>query len=215
MRLIGETGLEEGGVELLADRLGIGSRHLRRLFLEHLGATPTGVAQTRRLHFAKRLIDETTLPMTEIASASGFGCVRRFNAAIRETYHRTPTQIRERARHPQIGMTENQYLFRLHFRPPYSWQSMLRFLAERATPGVEVVDSATYRRSISLKDSIGHFEVSLDDPKHTLVVRLQFPEPRALFLISERIRAMFDLNADWISTSPHTPKRPLLSRLDG
>jgi AraC family transcriptional regulator, regulatory protein of adaptative response / DNA-3-methyladenine glycosylase II len=82
LRLLGESGLEDGGVEALASRLGVGSRHLRRLFLKHLGATPTAVAHTRRLHFAKKPIDETSLPMTEIALASGFGCVRRFNAGI-------------------------------------------------------------------------------------------------------------------------------------
>src|ERR1700741_556069 len=82
LRLIGETGLEDGGVEVLAARLGVGSRHLRRFFLKHLGATPTAVAHTRRLHFAKKLIDETGLTMTQIAMASGFGCVRRFNAGI-------------------------------------------------------------------------------------------------------------------------------------
>src|SRR5579871_3494605 len=80
LRLIGESGLEGGGVDDLADRLGIGSRHLRRLFLKYLGATPVAVAQTRRVHFAKKLIDETDLSMTEIAMASGFGSVRRFNA---------------------------------------------------------------------------------------------------------------------------------------
>ena len=72
----------------------MGSRHLRRLFLRHLGATPNAVAQTRRLHFAKKLIDETTLPMTQVAFAAGFGSVRRFNASIRNVYHRTPTQTR-------------------------------------------------------------------------------------------------------------------------
>ncbi len=97
LRLIDEGGLEDGGVEMLADRLGIGSRHLRRLFLRHLGATPSAVAHTRRLHFAKKLIDGTTLPMSEIALAAGFGCVRRFNAVIQSTYHRTPTQIRRNA----------------------------------------------------------------------------------------------------------------------
>src|SRR5271156_4712320 len=116
LRLIGETGLEEGGVEALAERLGIGSRHLRRLFLKHLGATPTAVAHTRRLHFAKKLIDETNLPMSQVAIASGFGCVRRFNAGIRKVYHRTPTQIRRLARQKQ-GQPENRYLFHLRFRP--------------------------------------------------------------------------------------------------
>ena len=82
LRLISESGLEEGGVEALAERVGIGSRHLRRLFLQHLGATPSAVAKTRQMHFAKNLIDETNLRMSDVALASGFGCVRRFNAGI-------------------------------------------------------------------------------------------------------------------------------------
>src|SRR6516225_8536006 len=98
LRLISETGLEDGGVEALAERLGVGARHLRRLFLKHLGASPIAVAQTRRLHFAKRLIDETMLSMSQIAMASGFGCVRRFNAGMRKFYHRTPSQMRHLAR---------------------------------------------------------------------------------------------------------------------
>src|SRR5499425_1405432 len=135
LRLIGESTLDdsgmEGGVELLAERLGIGSRHLRRLFLRHLGATPSAVLHTRRLHFAKKLIDETSLPMNQVALASGFGCVRRFNAAIRKTYSRTPTQIRRLARQTE-RQSGNQYLLRLHFRPPYHWQGMLDFLSLRA-----------------------------------------------------------------------------------
>ncbi len=196
LRLIGESGLEDGGVEGLAERLGVGSRHLRRLFLRHLGATPMAVAQTRRLHFAKKLIDETSLPMSQIAMASGFGCVRRFNAGIRKVYHRTPTQIRRLARQTRI-QPGNQYRFRLHFRPPYHWQGMLDFLAARATPGVEVVESGSYRRTISLNGREGYFEVSLDESRDALLVRIDFGDPHSLFFIVERIRAMFDLNADW------------------
>ncbi|HEV3308331.1 MAG TPA: AlkA N-terminal domain-containing protein [Candidatus Sulfotelmatobacter sp.] len=196
LRLIGESGLEDGGVEVLAARLGVGSRHLRRLFLKHLGATPTAVAHTRRLHFAKKLIDETSLPMAQIALASGFGCVRRFNADIRKVYHRTPTQIRRLARQTQ-AQPENEYLFRLRFRPPYDWKGMLAFLAARAIPGVESVDGGCYRRSISLHGSHGYFEISLDEANHALNARVQFGDPRCLFFITERIRFMFDLNADW------------------
>ncbi len=196
LRLIGDSGLEEGGVELLAERLGVGSRHLRRLFLKHLGATPSAVANTRRLHFAKKLIDETRLPMAHVAQASGFGCARRFNAAIRATYHRTPTQIRRLARQT-AALPENQYSFRLRFRPPYQWEAMLEFLAARATPGVEIVEQGSYRRSICLNDREGYLEVSLDQQPETVNVRIQFPDPQALFLIIERIRRMFDLNADW------------------
>lgn len=196
LRLIGESGLEDGGVEGLAERLGVGSRHLRRLFLRHLGATPMAVAQTRRLHFAKKLIDETKLPMSQIAIASGFGCVRRFNAGIRKVYHRTPTQIRRLARQTK-DQAGNQYLFRLHFRPPYHWQGILEFLEARATPGVEAVEGGSYQRTISLHGRGGYFEVSLEESRDALLARIEFGDPHSLFAIVERIRAMFDLNADW------------------
>jgi len=210
LRLIAETGLADGGVEALAEHLGVGSRHLRRLFLQHLGATPSAVAQTRRMDFAKKLIDETSLPMSEVALASGFGCVRRFNASIRKVYHRTPTQIRRLSR--QTGMLpQNEYFFRLRFRPPYNWNGMLRFLAPRATPGVEAVESGSYRRSISWNGSRGWLEVSLDAGNNGLAVRVQFGDPRSLFSIIERIRAMFDLNADWAAIAQGLAADPALA----
>ena len=210
LRLIGESGLEDGGVEMLAERLGVGSRHLRRLFLKHLGATPSAVANTRRLHFAKKLIDETTLPMAHVAQAAGFGSVRRFNAAISKTYHRPPSHIRRLAR--QTDLPENQYLFRLRFRSPYQWRNMLAFLAARATPGVELVEGDTYRRSIWLNDNEGYFEVALDREPETLQVRIHFGDPRALFLIIERIRRMFDVNADWEPIAQRLGTDPVLRR---
>ena len=198
LRLISETGLEDGGVESLAEHLGIGSRHLRRLFLRHLGATPSAVAQTRRLDFAKKLIDETSLPMTQIAFAAGFGSVRRFNAALRKVYRRTPTEIRRLAQNRKTAaQRENQYLFHLSFRPPYDWKRLLEFLQAHATPGVEVVQGACFRRSIALDKQSGYWEVSPVASRNALEVRVQFGEPRALFFIIERIRAMFDLDADW------------------
>ena len=212
LRLIGEkSGLEDGGVELLAERLGIGARHLRRLFVRHLGASPSAVAHTRRLHFAKKLIDETTLSMSHVAQASGFGCVRRFNAAIRATYHRTPTQVRRLARQTAT-LPENEYVFKLRFRPPYQWESMLSFLAMRATHGVEAVERGSYRRSIFLNHLQGYFEVSLGEEPDTLNVRLQFADPRSLFLIMERIRRMFDVNADWDPIADRLRTDPTLRR---
>lgn len=210
LRLISESGLEDGGVEVLAERLGVGSRHLRRLFLRHLGATPVAVARTRRLQFAKKLIDETSLPMSQVALASGFGCVRRFNAAVRTIYHRTPTQIRRLVRQT-VSQPQNQYRFRLRFRPPYNWNVVLAFLAARATPGVEVVELGTYRRSISLNGGHGYFEVSHNEANHALDVRVQFGDPRSLFLIVERIRAMFDLNADWAAIVSGLKSDPALA----
>lgn len=211
LRLIAESGLEEGGVEALAERLGVGSRHLRRLFLKHLGATPSAVAHTRRLHFAKKLIDETRLPMSQVALASGFGCVRRFNAAIQKVYRRTPTRIRRLAR-PAASESPNQYAFLLRFRPPYHWQGILVFLAKRAIPGVESVDHETYRRSIFLNGHSGCFEVSLHKKSYALAVRIQYGDPCSLFQIIERIRAMFDLSADWSDIARALRRDPALAR---
>lgn len=200
LRMISETGLDEEGVEGLAERLGVGSRHLRRLFLRHLGASPTAVAHTRRVQFAKKLIDETALPMTQIALASGFGSVRRFNGAIRKVYHRTPSEIRSYTR-KRPSEPEHQYSFHLSFRPPYDWKRLLRFLAMQATPGVEIIEQDIYRRSICVDESCGLFEVSLDADHNVLNVRVEIGEPRLLFLVIERVRAMFDLDADWMTVA--------------
>jgi AraC family transcriptional regulator of adaptative response / DNA-3-methyladenine glycosylase II len=212
LRLIGESGLEDGGVEGLAERLGVGSRHLRRLFIRHLGATPRGVAHTRRLHFAKKLLDETSLPMSQVAFTAGFGSVRRFNAGIQRVYHRTPAQIRRLARRAPV-QPENQYLFHLHFRPPYNWKRMLGFLALRATPGVEAVEHGVYRRSISLNGNHGCFEVTREGQENALRVRVEFGDPHSLFRIVERIRAMFDLSADWQIIAQTLRVDPILAPL--
>lgn len=169
------------------------------------------MAQTRRLHFAKKLIDETKLPMNQVALASGFGCVRRFNAGIRRVYHRTPTQIRRLARRTNM-QPGNHYLFKLHFRPPYHWEGMLSFLAARATPGVEVVEAGKYRRTISLNGRDGYFEAFLDQGCEALLVRIQFGDPYSLFFIIERIRKMFDLGADWAAIVPSLKSDPALTR---
>jgi AraC family transcriptional regulator, regulatory protein of adaptative response / methylated-DNA-[protein]-cysteine methyltransferase len=96
MRLIDGGFLDRASVTDLADRLGIGPRHLLRLFLRHAGATPIEVAATRRIQAAKRLIDRTAMPLAEIAFAAGFGSVRRFNDAFRSTYGRPPSSFRRR-----------------------------------------------------------------------------------------------------------------------
>ncbi len=210
LRLIEESGLEDGGMEHLAERLGVSSRHIRRLFIQHLGASPSAVAKTRRLHFAKKLIDETGLSMTDIALASGFGCVRRFNAVIRKTYDRTPTEIRRRAPRTTIRR-EGDYLFRLRFRPPYHWKGMLAFLAEHATPGVEAVDARGYRRTISANGRHGYFEVSADEEHDSLTARVRIGDPRSLYVIVERIRAVFDLNADWSAIAQSLGADPALA----
>lgn len=210
LRLIGESALEDSGVDSLAGHVGIGSRHLRRLFLQHLGATPVAVAQTRRLHFAKKLIDETALPMSDIAFASGFGSIRRFNATFQKTYRRTPTQIRNLARHVPAE-PQDEYRFLLRFRPPFDWDGLLEFLAPRATPGVEVVEGGSYRRVFFLDNHVGSLEATLDAGASAVTLRIHFPDPRSLFLIVERVRRMFDLAADPQEITRHLRRDPLLA----
>ena len=147
----------------------------------------------------------------QLALAAGFGCVRRFNAAIRGIYKRTPTQIRQLA-HQKTNEPENQYVFHLRFRPPYHWQGMLEFLAARATPGVEAVESGTYSRSISLDGVAGSLAVSLEEGQDSLKVRIQFGDPRALFFIVGRVRTMFDLNADWTDIARILKSDPILAQ---
>jgi AraC family transcriptional regulator of adaptative response / DNA-3-methyladenine glycosylase II len=210
LRLIGESPLEDGGVDALANHLGIGARHLRRLFLQHLGAPPIAVMQTRRLQFVKKLIDETTLPMRQVALASGFGSVRRFNATIRDVYRRTPTQIRKLVHRPSAE-AENEYLFHLRFRGPLDWDGMLRFLEHRAIPGVETVEQGCYRRTISLNGSSGAIQASLESAQCAVAVRIRFADARWLFLIVERMRRLFDLNADPFEIAAHLSGDPILS----
>jgi AraC family transcriptional regulator of adaptative response/methylated-DNA-[protein]-cysteine methyltransferase len=100
MRLVHDGALDEAGVETLAERCGVGARQLTRLFKKHIGASPTQVAHTARVQRAKRMIDNTDLPMTQIALAAGFGSLRRFNAVFAEVYKRPPTAIRRATRAP-------------------------------------------------------------------------------------------------------------------
>jgi AraC family transcriptional regulator of adaptative response / DNA-3-methyladenine glycosylase II len=193
LRLISDGALDEGSVATLADRLGIGDRHLRRLFLEHLGASPVTVAQTQRLLFAKKLIDDTALPMVEVASAAGFASVRRFNDAIRTTYGRPPRELRRAAR-DESPLAEGVTLT-LAYRPPYPWESVLAYLAARAFAGVEQVRGDVYRRSFTQRDARGWFEVRQAEGD-ALTVQVHASGTPALIRLAERVRQLFDLGAD-------------------
>jgi len=210
LRLIGDGALDREGVDALADRLGVTARHLRRLFIQHLGATPIEVALTRRVHFAKKLIDETNLPLAQIAFAAGFGSVRRFNGEMRRTYSRTPTELRRRSR-KQIGDSDC-YRFRIAYRPPYDWKAAIEFLAARATPGVEAVDANRYQRTIAIDGKSGSIAVSPADDGPALVLEVRFGDPRALLTIVERVRRMFDITADPAVIAEQLSADPLFKR---
>lgn len=192
LALIEAGALDKGKVETLAARLGMGERHLRRLFSQHLGATPIAVAQTRRMNLAKQLIHQTDLSMTDIALASGFGSLRRFNECFQQLYERPPGALRRRAaKATGCGI----HLF-LPYRPPYHWPAMLGFLAARAMQHVESVVDGRYRRSIEIDDVAGWIEIGHAPEKHALAVSIHHPNIAALPGMIARIRRLFDLASD-------------------
>ncbi|HTM49233.1 MAG TPA: AlkA N-terminal domain-containing protein [Bryobacteraceae bacterium] len=211
LRLMDETALSADSLEDLSARLGVGSRQLRRLFLKHLGASPVAVAQTRRLHFAKTLIDQTDLPFTEAALASGFKSIRRFNASFQTLYGRTPTELRGLARRKEPG-EPGRYRFRLPFRPPFDWDDLLEFLSPRAIPGVEELTGGSYRRTIALQGKRGLIEARLDSRRGAVDLLIQFPDAAALIVIVERVRRLFDLRADPADIQGVLGPHPLLAR---
>src|SRR5580658_3212186 len=117
LALIELGALDHGSVDALAERLGLGERQLRRLFRQHLGASPIGVAQTRRILLAKQLIHETHLPMTEIAFAAGFGSIRRFNETFLALFHRPPGALR-RLSGPDVTADRGEFSLLLRYKPP-------------------------------------------------------------------------------------------------
>src|SRR5712672_886167 len=128
LALIEAGGLDDDDVEGLANRLGVGGRQLRRLFRQHVGASPIAVMQTRRVLLAKQLIHETSLPMAEVALASGFNSVRRFNETFLQMFGRPPAtlrRIRDKSRREAGALS-----VRLAYRPPYDWDAMLSFLSQ-------------------------------------------------------------------------------------
>ncbi len=213
LRLIQEGALDDTSVEELATRVGVGARHLHRLFLRHVGASPLAVAQTRRLHFAKRLLDETDLPVTQIAMASGFGSLRRFNDAFQHTYKRSPRELRKRRRGGMNGDGGNEVVLRLSFRPPYDWDHVCQFLAMRAMPGVERVDEQGYVRTVACDDGHATVRVSRLEDENALELRVEGAPPNALFQISSNARRAFDLSADPAVISSALRADPLLGPL--
>jgi AraC family transcriptional regulator of adaptative response / DNA-3-methyladenine glycosylase II len=196
LRLIEAGALDAGSVTRLAAQVGIGARHLHRLFVEHVGASPITVAQTRRLLFAKQLLDETDLPITEIALASGFGSVRRFNASFLETYGRSPRELRRTRRRGAVTAGVDEVVVRLAFRPPYDWAHMHTFLAARALPGVERVDVRGYARTLRAPQGVAVVSVRPLAGVHALELRLRGVAPSLLFVLCAAARRMFDLAAD-------------------
>ena len=195
-------------VETLAARLGLGSRQLRRLFAEHVGASPASLQRTHRVHFARRLLDETSLPAADVAFASGFESVRRFNDAIRATFHRTPTELRGRN-----GIEARSIRLRLPFRPPFDATSLFSFLEERALPGVEAVRGHAYSRTIESRGAPGVLTLSKNVNENFLVLSLNLPPGSDLLDIVRRAGRLFDVDADPLAIAEVLGRDALLAPL--
>jgi AraC family transcriptional regulator of adaptative response / DNA-3-methyladenine glycosylase II len=181
--------------ELLASRLGVSDRHLRRIFEQQLGVSPLQYLQTRRLLTAKQLLADTDLPITEVALASGFASVRRFNAAFSEHYGLNPTQLRREGSQREAGS-----LVRLGYRPPYDVAAMLGFFKTRAIAGMELVDDASLVRTFAIdangQHHVGWLRVEFDEERCQLLLRTSDTLRGVLPLVIRRVRAAFDLDAD-------------------
>jgi len=211
LRLIDQGALDEATEEQFAARVGVGARHLRRLFTQYLGAPPAAIARTRRAHFARRLILDSRLPMTEVAFSSGFRSIRQFNAAIRGSFRASPTELRRRARsRPADGA---DLVLRLAYRPPYDWPGVIGFLRVRAIPGVEWVDESAYRRTIEADGVAGTIDVRPLHDEPYLLLRVHLPHPHALINVVERVRRLFDLGADPVTIGDHLRCDKRLSRI--
>lgn len=211
LALIEEGGLDDASIAEFAERLGLGERQLRRLFRQHLGASPIAVAQTRRVHLAKQLIHETDLPMTEVALASGYGSLRRFNESFRQMFGRPPASLRRGA--PHAAAIAGDVSLNLSYRPPYDWEAILAFLRKRAIPGIEQVDETSYARTIVVEGTQGIVQGIVHVQKaegNALRATIRFPRLAALPQIIARLRRVFDLAADPQVIAAHLSEDPLL-----
>lgn len=189
LSLIEAGALDEGDVDALAGRLGVGERHLRRLFRQHLGAAPVSVAQTRRVLLAKALIHQTDLSMAEVALASGFGSVRRFNETFQALYGRPPSALRRRGERTGDGGVK----LSLPYRPPYDREAMLAALAARG----DAVEGGRWSRALTTAvdgaDGLATVEPGEDG---RVAVTVAASDLRALPGVLARVRRVFDLSAD-------------------
>jgi AraC family transcriptional regulator, regulatory protein of adaptative response / DNA-3-methyladenine glycosylase II len=194
--------LEEGhldgkaGLEEIADQFELSSRQIRRIVQKELGVPPIQLLLTRRLLLAKQLLTETTLPITEVAFASGFSSLRRFNDAFNRRYGMPPTRLRMKATDDAAAIAESQTsTLQLSYRPPYDWKGILAFLGARALKGIEHVTDSSYSRTVHLGAAKGWIRVTQSQKKHALMVEFTHTLTPVLPALLSRVRALFDLNA--------------------
>ncbi len=208
VQMIDDGYLRSQSVDQLADRLGISSRHLRRLFQQHLGTTPLTYARMQQTLFAKQLLTESDLPVTDIAMAAAFGSIRRFNDHFKSVYGRSPRELRKNIK-SSASSTSGCRLY-LSYRQPYDFAGLLRFYALRAVPGIEAVTDSHYARTFEYDLTRGWFKVSRASRKQILKVDLHCNRYDQLQPVMQRIRRMLDIDADPGSIQDHLGNDALL-----
>lgn len=197
---IEDGALDERSLADLAAALGTSGRHVRRAFVAQFGVSPIAYAQTQRLLLAKRLLTDTTLSVTEVAFASGFGSLRRFNALFKKRYRLNPMKLRTRAQRLAPDLPFDAMPFQLAFRPPYDWQSLVGFLGTRAIDGVEEASADVYRRAVRIERSgkthSGWIAVSPIRGKPALRVLMSSSLVGAVAPVIARVKHAMDLGAD-------------------
>lgn len=190
LKLIDEGALNEGDISTLASRLGISDRYLRQLFKRHLGITPTYYAQHQRCLLAKKLLHESHLPIHEIAIASGFNSVRRFNEVFKKIMTIPPSQIR-RTQGKETSLT-----LQLAYRPPFDWVAMFEFLKMRCVEGLEWIEDNVYCRTFAYQSTHGIIKVSQNTKQHCLNVVIDSEQLKDIFGLTNHLRRCFDLDSD-------------------
>ena len=191
-RRIEDGALNEGSVSALAAELGISDRHLRRVIQDEFGVSPNKLLETQRLLTAKLLLTDTTLPVIDVAFASGFSSLRRFNDAFKSHYRLSPTGFRRSTACAGSG----RFVCELAYRPPLDWDAMLEFLSKRLYDGVEAIRDSSYLRTVSLGGRTGWIRVRPSAQRHALTVELAPELGRAIPAVLSRVRRLFDLGAE-------------------
>ncbi|MGC4094424.1 MAG: AlkA N-terminal domain-containing protein [Polyangiaceae bacterium] len=205
--------LNQASVDDLAAELGVTARHLRRCMESRLGVTPIELAQTRRLLLAKQLLHETELGLTQIALASGFASVRRFNALFQQRFGKPPSALR-RARATAPARSDHEFVsLRLDYRPPFDWRTLLGFFAQRCVRGVEHVSDGEYRRSARVGQHFGFLAVRADPKRNALRASVSLSLVPELPTVVARLRALFDLDAHPLTIAEQLGQDPLLAPL--
>lgn len=211
LQLIRQGALNGGTLADLADRLGVGERYLRKLFERELGVSPQAIALNQRLLFARKLLAETRMPITDIAFASGFGSLRRFNSAVRTQFRQTPRELR---RKPVGTATHRSGIqLQLQYRPPYDWEGVLGFFSRHALAGVETTDGDCYRRKLWLAQGPASISVCPVPGRHALRLELQVSDHSQLMPVVARVRRMFDLDANPAAIAATLGRDPYLAPL--